>query len=143
MAIAQPNATASISAKSSSPAFDQLQQTLENHDFTVTLALPPQPGAYGLLQPSTRTIWINPVVFALGIAEPALVHEAVHAAQLCSGSAAALNPLNLGLTPYARAYRLYMRYTGMRRTLEMEAYTIQARPDRIAYVSELLNSRCA
>ena len=125
-----------------SPEFTQLQQTLEKHGFTVTLAIPPQPGSYGTLEAADRTIWINPVVFDLEIAVPTLVHEAVHAAQLCSGSPSNLTPLNLGLSPYARAYRLYMRYTGARRTLEMEAYTIQARPDRIDYVTNLLNSRC-
>ena len=129
-------------AQKDSSQFTQLQQTLENHGFTVTLAIPPQPGSYGALEATTRTIWINPVVFDLEIAIPTLVHEAVHAAQLCNGSAGNLTPLNLGLSPYARAYRLYMRYTGIRRTLEMEAYTIQARPDRIEYVTNVLNSRC-
>lgn len=129
-------------AQASSAEFAQLQQALENNGFTITLALPPQRGSYGVLQASTRTIWINPVVFDLEISVPTLVHEAVHAAQLCNGSEGNLAPLNLGLTPFARAYRLYMRYTGTRRTLEMEAYTIQARPDRIEYVTNLLNSRC-
>lgn len=133
-------------AQAYSPEFSQLQQTLENYGFTVTLALPPRRGSYGLLQASTRTIWINPVVFDLEIAVPTIVHEAVHAAQLCNamsnGVEENLMPLNLGLTPYAGAYRLYTRYTGLRRTLEMEAYTIQARPDRVEYVTNLLNSRC-
>lgn len=129
-------------AQVNSTEFAQLQQTLENHGFTVTLELPPQRGTYGLLQLSSRTIWINPVVFDLEIAVPTLVHEAVHAVQLCNGIDGNLAPLNLGLTPYTGAYRLYMRYTGRRRTLEMEAYTIQARTDRIEYVTDLLNSRC-
>lgn len=133
----------SASAQANSTEFSQLQQTLENHGFIVTLDLPPQRGSYGLFQASTRTVWINPVVFDLEIAVPTLVHEAVHAAQLCNSSVEGrLSPLNLGLTPYARAYRLYARYTGTRRTLEMEAYTIQARPDRVEYVTNLLNSRC-
>lgn len=135
-----------VFAQSNSTEFSQLQQTLENHGFTITLALPPQPGSYGLFQVSNRTIWVNPVVFDLEIAVPTLVHEAVHAAQFCNGAGrgmeGALMPLNLGLSPYAGAYRLYMRYTGTRRTLEMEAYTIQARVDRVEYVTNLLNSRC-
>lgn len=141
-AIAQPSPTQLDSPQSPSSEFSQLQQSLENHGFTVLLALPPQRGNYGLLQASTRTIWINPVVFDLEISIPTLVHEAVHAAQLCSGPTGSLRPLNLGLEPYARAFRLYMRYTGTRRTLEMEAYTIQARADRIEYVIGLLDSRC-
>lgn len=129
-------------AQENSAEFSQLQQTLEHHGFSMILDLPPQRGSYGLLQVSSRTIWINPVVFDLEIAVPTLVHEAVHAVQLCKGTDGNLAPLNLGLTPYAGAYRLYMRYTGRRRTLEMEAYTIQARTDRIEYVTDLLNSRC-
>lgn len=125
-----------------SAEFDQLRQTLESHNFTVTLALPPRTGTYGLLDVATRTVWINPVVFDLGIAIPTLVHEAVHAAQLCNGSANTLRALDLGLEPYPRAYRLYMRYTGTRRTLEAEAYTIQALPNRVPYVINLLDSRC-
>ncbi|MEL6468617.1 MAG: hypothetical protein AAFQ74_02735 [Cyanobacteria bacterium J06623_4] len=131
-----------VFAQANSADFEQLQQTLESHDFTVMLDLPPIQGSYGVLQVSSRTIWINPVVFDLKIAVPTIVHEAVHAAQLCSGSEGNLAPLNLGLVPYAGAYRLYTRYTGTRRTLEMEAYTIQARPDRVEYVIDLLNSRC-
>ncbi|MEM6452122.1 MAG: hypothetical protein AAF703_17640 [Cyanobacteria bacterium P01_D01_bin.105] len=129
-------------AQANSFEFGNLQKTLESHNFTVVLDLPPQPGNYGLFQPSTRTIWINPVVFDLEISVPTLVHEAVHAAQLCSSTDNNLAPLNLGLAPYARAYRLYTRYTGIRRTLEIEAYTIQARSDRVEYVTNLLNSRC-
>ncbi|MEM6598881.1 MAG: hypothetical protein AAF810_07320 [Cyanobacteria bacterium P01_D01_bin.36] len=135
-----------VHAQENLAEFQQLQQTLESHNFIVNLELPPQRGSYGLLQVSTRTIWINPVVFDLEIAVPTLVHEAVHAAQLCNssenGSVGELAPLNLGLAPYAGAYRLYSRYEGRRRTLEMEAYTIQARPDRTEYVTNLLNSQC-
>ncbi len=129
-------------AQAPSAEFTQLQQALEKHGFTVELAMPPKRGNYGLLQLKTRTIWINPVVFDLEIAVPTLVHEAVHAAQLCGSSGNMLSPLGMGLEPSARAYRLYMRYTGRRRTIEAEAYTIQARPDRIAYTLKLLDSRC-
>lgn len=130
------------SLSSVSAEFNQLKQTLESYNFTVVLGLPPQRGTYGLLHVPTRTVWINPVVFDLGIAIPTLVHEAVHAAQLCSGSAETLSALDLGLELYAPASRLYMRYSGTRRMLEAEAYTIQARPDRVAYVTQLLMDRC-
>ncbi len=140
--IAQTGAGPLPSLLSESTEFDQLRRSLESHDFTVILDLPPQTGTYGLLHVPTRTIWINPVVFDLGIAIPSIVHEAVHAAQLCNGSADTLSALSLGLEPYAPASRLYMRYGGTRRTLEAEAYTIQARPDRVEYVTRLLADRC-
>ena len=96
------------------PTFLRLAEVLERSGFTVILDLPPQWGTYGLLDLPKRSIWINPVVFDLEIARPTLVHEAVHAAQLCyseglaQGSAQqngsissidALKPLGLGLTP--------------------------------------------
>ena len=65
--------------------FNRLQQVLEQHGFDVRLELPPVPGAYGSLNSRSKTISINPVVFELGIAQPTLVHEAVHAAQSCAG----------------------------------------------------------
>ncbi|MGB3789203.1 MAG: hypothetical protein WA949_14425 [Phormidesmis sp.] len=135
-------ATAQTPLSSESAEFNSLRQSLESHNFTVVLDLPPQTGTYGLLHVPTRTVWINPVVFDLGIAIPSLVHEAVHAAQLCNSSADTLSALSLGLELYAPASRLYMRYSGTRRTLEAEAYTIQARPDRVEYVTQLLADRC-
>ncbi len=142
IAIAQTGADSPPSLSSESAEFNRLRRSLESHNFTVILDLPPQTGTYGLLHVPTRTVWINPVVFDLGIAIPSIVHEAVHAAQLCNGSADTLSALSLGLEPYAPASWLYMRYSGTRRTLEAEAYTIQARPDRVEYVTQLLADRC-
>jgi hypothetical protein len=40
------------------------------------------------------------------------------------------------------AYPHFMRYTGDRRHLEAEAYTVQSLPDSIDYVIGLLNKYC-
>ena len=66
-------------------SFEMLKKQLEQAKFQVILDLPPQRGAYGLLKADSKKIWINPVVFDLGIADQTLIHEAVHAAQVCKG----------------------------------------------------------
>jgi len=68
-------------------SFKILKKQLEQTKFQVILDLPPQRGAYGLLKSDSKKIWINPVVFDLGIADQTLIHEAVHAAQVSSISA--------------------------------------------------------
>ena len=123
------------------PDFARLQLTLEQANFVVKLELPPKRGNYGLLEIDTRTIWINPVVFELGIAQHTLVHEAVHAAQLC-GSHEELAPLALGLEPPLVVQPYFMRYNGLRRLIEAEAYTVQALDNSVDYVIDLLNAHC-
>jgi hypothetical protein len=123
--------------------FERLKQILQKYNFPVKLAMPPQTGTYGMLDSKTRTIWINPVVFELRIAEPTLVHEAVHAAQQCAGGdSGQLKPLNLGLEYPKMAYRHFMRYQGDRRHLEAEAYTVQSLPNNIDYTIDLLHKHC-
>lgn len=121
--------------------FNRLQQVLEQYGFDVRLELPPVPGAYGSLNSRSKTISINPVVFELGIAQPTLVHEAVHAAQSCAGGGN-LHVLNLqiGQSPITRPY--FLRYHAERRQLESEAYTVQVRSDRVAIAIALLHQHC-
>ena len=124
------------------PDFSSLQETLEQYGFQVKLELPPEPGAYGLLNSSSRTIWINPVVFELGIARPTLVHEAVHAAQTCAGGDK-LSSLNLKITPPPMTRRYFLRYRASRRHLEAEAYTVQVQPDAVELAISLLHQHCS
>ena len=143
------------------PNFLRLAEVLERSGFTVILDLPPQWGNYGLLDLAKRSIWINPVVFDLGIAQPTLVHEAVHAAQLCyseglaQGSAQtnpanrsisnieALKPLGLGLTPSPFVRPYILQYSdSVRRQVELEAYALQAEADGVERVIALLTSHC-
>ncbi|NEP02204.1 MAG: hypothetical protein F6K58_26820 [Symploca sp. SIO2E9] len=121
--------------------FSNLQQVLEQYGFEVRLASPPKRGAYGLLENSTKVIWINPVVFELGIARPTLVHEAVHAAQSCSGGED-LRALNLEMTPPPQTRRFFLRYHSIRRQLEAEAYTVQVQPDGVEKAITLLHQHC-
>ena len=122
--------------------FIGLKQELEKYDFTVKIETTPVRSTYGLLQKQSRTIWINPVVFDLGIALPTLIHEATHAAQLCAGKGE-IFPLNLSISPpnIARPYFTHYNH-GLRRHLEAEAYAVQTHPQGYQLVTELLQKHC-
>lgn len=136
-----PSASLDLDLYDEYPDFERLLHVLEQANFVVKLELPPKRGNYGLFEIETRTIWINPVVFELGIAQHTLVHEAVHAAQLC-GSHGEIGPLALGLEPPLVVQPYFMRYSGIRRLIEAEAYTVQALENSVDYVIELLNTHC-
>ena len=123
-------------------SFEMLKKQLEQAKFQVILDLPPQRGAYGLLKADSKTIWINPVVFDLGIAEQTLVHEAVHAAQVCKGKGK-LSLLGLEIDPLIYAQPFFMHYAdGDRKQLEREAYAVQTQSNRVELVSSLLKKYC-
>ena len=123
-------------------SFEMLKKQLEQANFQVILELPPQRGAYGLLKADSKKIWINPVVFDLGIAEQTLVHEAVHAAQVCKGKGK-LSLLGLEIDPLIYAQPFFMHYAdGDRKQLEREAYAVQTQSNRVELVSSLLKKYC-
>ena len=122
--------------------FLQLQEKLESYGFIVIIESPPRRSTYGLLQTKTKTIWIEPLVFELGIELPTLIHEATHAAQLCAGNGE-ITTLNLDFSPPNIARPFFMRYNhGFRRHLEAEAYAIQTHADGLELVISLLNKHC-
>ena len=124
------------------PQFQSLKRQLEQSQFKVLLAPPPQHGTYGALDPKTRTIWIHPLSFDLGIAVPVLVHEAVHAAQTCKGKG---NITSLGLTlePLIYAQPFWLRYGDIQRQdLEREAFAVQTQENRLELASSLLRQYC-
>ena len=123
-------------------SFEMLKKQLEQAKFQVILELPPQRGAYGLLKADSKKIWINPVVFDLGIAEQTLIHEAVHAAQVCKGKGK-LSLLGLEIDPLIYAQPFFMHYAdGDRKQLEREAYAVQTQSNRVELVSSLLKKYC-
>jgi hypothetical protein len=123
-------------------SFEMLKKQLEQVNFQVILDLPPQRGAYGLLKSDSKKIWINPVVFELGIAEQTLIHEAVHAAQVCKGKGK-LALLGLDIDPLIYAQPFFMHYADAdRRELEREAYAVQTQPNRVELISSLLKKYC-
>ena len=127
--------------------FESLQKTLTDYGFIVKLEIPPYQNKYGitpygLLEGKTKTVWINPVVFELGNAEPTLIHEATHAAQLCAGNGE-FGLLNLGIDPPKMTHPYFMRYHNYRREIETEAYTVQVQSNRLELADRLLNSHCS
>ncbi|HAC63421.1 MAG TPA: hypothetical protein DCF68_07740 [Cyanothece sp. UBA12306] len=124
------------------PKFMTLKGLLEQSGFQVIMALPPQRGAYGLLQSNSRKIWINPVVFDLNIALPTLIHESVHAAQVCAGEGT-IKMLGLDIEPINQARPYFQHYTDIdRRDLEREAYAVQTQPNSFDLAISLLKKHC-
>ena len=121
--------------------FSRLQQVLEQYGFTIRLERPPIRGNYGMLETRSKSIWINPVVFELGIARQTLVHESVHGAQLCKGGAK-LELLGLEILPPVFARPYFLRYSSPRREMEIEAYALQAQPDGVEQAISLLHRYC-
>lgn len=129
------------SVLASTPEFDQLQRHLEAKGFAVRLEIPPGRGQYGAFKIETRQIWINPVVFDLEIALPTLVHESVHAAQLCAGGQE-LALLSLDVQPPPQARPFYTRYNAQRQSFEFQAYAVQTQPNRLELATGLLDQYC-
>ena len=121
--------------------FEQLQQELIERGFSVQVQAPPQVGAYGMLEPSSRSIWIHPLVFELNIALPVLIHEGVHAAQVCAGDGVVAT-LNLDIEPPNATRPFFLRYHSYRRNIEAEAYAVQVQPDAFERVGKLLEQHC-
>ena len=138
------------------PEFTQLKTQLESYGFKVNIAILPefnppkqQPDLrrinrkpYGALHSPTKSIWINPIVFELGIANATLIHETVHAAQYCAGDGN-ITKLNLDLQPIPQALPFFKRYLNtQRQDLEREAYTVQTQANSYELARSLLDRHC-
>ena len=137
------------------PEFTQLKTQLESYGFKVNIAVPPefnlprQAGMrrtsrkpYGAIHSTSKSIWINPIVFDLGIDRATLIHEAVHAAQYCAGNGK-IQKLDLDLEPIPQALPFFKRYVNtQRQDLEREAYTVQTQPNSYELARSLLDRHC-
>jgi hypothetical protein len=134
--------------------FLSLKNKLEKYGFSVIINLPPQnihkqkagfhssQRAYGLLESASKKIWINPVVFELGIGTPTLIHESVHAAQVCSGNGQ-IKTLGVNVKPIDESRPFFLRYSDIQRQdLEKEAYAIQTQSNSFELVTSLLEKNC-
>ena len=122
--------------------FQELQNQLQKFGFQIIFSIPPQPGAYGLLESKTKKIWINPVVFDLEIANPTLIHETVHAAQVCAGKGK-IKALGLSIEPINYARPFFFHYQDIqRRDLEREAYAVQTQANSYQLALSLLKKNC-
>lgn len=124
------------------PKFISLKNQLEKLGFKVIIELPPQRGAYGLLRENDKKIWINPVVFELHIGTQTLIHESVHAAQICAGKGK-IKLLGLKIQPSNYARPFFIRYTDVhRQDIEREAYAVQTQPNSFELAVSLLQKHC-
>jgi hypothetical protein len=138
------------------PEFMDLKKQLESYGFQVKIAIPPelswsrQEGdlkpkfsrPYGLLHSQSKSIWINPITFELGISKAVLIHETIHAAQYCAGNGN-IQAINLDLEPIPQALPYFKRYVDtQRQDLEREAYTVQSQPNSYELARSLLNQHC-
>ena len=122
-----------------------LVTTLQRHGFNVRIALPPARGSYGLFQSKTRTLWISPLAFHLGIARQTFLHEATHAAQSCPSGR--LTPLGwtLKVDPVvdsAIRANLLKSYHHASHALEREAFFVQGQPNAVTRLVQSLDKRC-
>lgn len=137
--------------------FIQLQHKLESYGFQVNITIPPDfnlPNQqldwqrkrvrkpYGVLNASSQSIWINPIVFDLGIGDSVLIHETVHAAQFCAGDGN-LRALGLDIQPIKQAQPFFKRYVDIRsQEIEKEAYAVQTQSNSFKLALSLLDQYC-
>ena len=137
--------------------FLQLKTQLESYGFKVNLAIPPNFNPpqqkqsflrrrlrkpFGLLNSKSKSIWINPVVFELGISNPVLIHEAAHAAQYCFGKGK-VQPIELDIEPIQQAQPFFNRYANVHsRNVEKEAYAVQTQANSFELATSLLDQHC-
>jgi len=138
------------------PDFKQLQSQLESYGFQVNIAIPPDSNLpnqqvglrrrirkpYGLFNPQTKSIWINPIVFELGNSNATLIHETVHAIQYCVGNGN-LQTIGLDIEPIPQAQPFFKRYVDTHsQAIEQEAYTVQTQPNSYELARSLLEQHC-
>ncbi|MEM8672282.1 MAG: hypothetical protein AAGF83_00200 [Cyanobacteria bacterium P01_G01_bin.67] len=138
------------------PDFMQLKSQLESYGFKVNIAIPPDSNLpnqqiglrrtirkpYGLFNPQSKSIWINPIVFELGNSKATLIHETVHATQYCVGKGS-LQTIGLDIEPIPQAQPFFKRYVNTQsQALEQEAYTVQTQPNSYELVRSLLEQHC-
>jgi hypothetical protein len=122
-----------------------LARDLQAHGFTLHIALPPVRQAYGLFQSASRTLWLSPLSFELGISRATFLHEATHAVQSCPSGR--LTPIGwrFQLAPVVEreiSGILTSRYHHGDRILEQEAFGVQGQPDAVPLLRKALRQRC-
>jgi hypothetical protein len=127
------------------PELRSLARDLERHGFRLRWAPPPAARAYGQYVPASRTLWVAPIAFVLGIGPQTFLHEAVHAVQSCPGGQ--LTPIGwrLRLDPMVRQEIggiLTTSYHHGSRLLEQEAFALQGQDDAVARLRAALKARC-
>lgn len=118
---------------------------LEQRGWKVLLEAPPRKGIYGMANSRKKTLWVHPITEPMGIMPQTLVHEAVHAVQSCkTGKMKPLGyrpPLDYAIDR-AVFNNLYRNYDTGKWDIEREAFAIQAQPNRIELIKQLIATHC-
>ncbi|MEB3235327.1 MAG: hypothetical protein VKM98_07855 [Cyanobacteriota bacterium] len=122
-----------------------LLNTLKELGFQLRLAAPPAKGAYGQFEPRTKTLWVHPLAFELGIGVQTLLHEAVHAAQSCPHGTLTTIGWRLPLETTVRQEIegiTYLRYHNANKAIEREAFAMQGQSKAQERIITALKQRC-
>jgi hypothetical protein len=134
-----------LPASSLPAALRPLAQALQRYGFKVQLAPPPTPRSYGEYVRRTRTLWIAPLSFELGIGTQVFLHEATHAVQSCPHGVLTPVGWKLSLAPVVSqeiSGMLVNNYHHGNQVVEQEAFALQGQADAIPRLMKALASRC-
>lgn len=142
---ASPLLAQQTQARSFPSDLQPLLSALQRAKYTVLLAPPPIPGAYGATDSRRKRIWVAPISIDLGIVRQTLIHEAVHAAQSCPTGK--LTPLGIDVPLSYKIDReisglLYRGYAHSKFEVEREAFALQGQAGAPALLIRQLDQRC-
>lgn len=122
-----------------------LLNLLKKKGFQIKFESPPRRGVYGLFQRKSKTLWISPISFEMGIVRQIILHEATHAAQSCPYGS--LSPIGWKL-PISQSIRnevqanLFRNYETSHYYIEEEAFYLQSQKNGVELLIEAINVRC-
>jgi hypothetical protein len=122
-----------------------LAEALRKHGFRIRLAPPPSRGSYGEFVLRSRTLWIAPLSFELGIGKQVFLHEATHAVQSCPHGVLTPVGWTLPLAPVVSreiSGILATNYHHGNQVVEQEAFALQGQADASVRLLRALATRC-
>ena len=124
---------------------EPIASMLQQRGWQVLLKAPPRQGTYGMANSKKKILWVHPITEAMGIMPQTFVHEAVHAVQSCKTGK--MKPIGykppLGFAVDRAVFNnLYRNYDTGKWDLEREAFAIQAQPNRIEIIKQLIVQYC-
>ena len=113
--------------------------------FTIKFEIPPKKGIYGLFQSKSKTLWISPITFQLGLGRQTILHEATHAAQSCPYGKLTPVEFEFSISPFIRneiQANLIKYYDSNQYMIEKEAFSLQGSKNGLDLLLKALNERC-
>ena len=122
-----------------------LLDRLKGKGFNLKFEIPPKKGVYGLFQSKSKTLWISPISFELGIGRQTILHEATHAAQSCPYGL--LTPIGWKLSTSQFIKNevqaiLVKSYDSSQYLIEEEAFSLQGQRNGVDLLLKALERRC-